>query len=221
MTTLIKNIKELLQVRETSVSKVSGAEMAILPTIKNAFLVIEDNLIADFGLMENLPEINADEVIDATGKIVLPSWCDSHTHIVYAGNREQEFVDRINGFSYEEIANRGGGNLNSAKKLNETSEEEIYEQSKVRLEEVMHLGTGAVEIKSGYGLTIEGEIKMLRVIKKLAKNYPIEIKATFLGAHAFPLHYKENKQDYIDEIITKMLPEIAQNKMADNIDVFC
>ncbi|OXB02409.1 imidazolonepropionase [Flavobacterium pectinovorum] len=221
MITLIKNIKELLQVRETSVSKVSGAEMAVLPTIKNAFLVIENNLIADFGLMENLPEINADEVIDATGKIVLPSWCDSHTHIVYAGNREQEFVDRINGFSYEEIANRGGGILNSAKKLNETSEEEIYEQSKVRLEEVMHLGTGAVEIKSGYGLTIEGELKMLRVIKKLAANYPISIKATFLGAHAFPLHYKENKQGYIDEIITKMLPKITQNKLADYIDVFC
>lgn len=221
MITLITNIKELLQVRETSVSKVSGAEMAVLPTIKNAFLVIENNLIADFGLMENLPEINADEVIDATGKIVLPSWCDSHTHIVYAGNREQEFVDRINGFSYEEIANRGGGILNSAKKLNETSEEEIYEQSKVRLEEVMHLGTGAVEIKSGYGLTIEGELKMLRVIKKLAANYPISIKATFLGAHAFPLHYKENKQSYIDEIITKMLPQIAQNKLADYIDVFC
>lgn len=221
MITLITNIKELLQVREISVSKVSGAEMALLPTIKNAFLVIENNLISNFGLMENLPELNADEVIDATGKIVLPSWCDSHTHIVYAGNREQEFVDRINGFSYEEIANRGGGILNSAKKLNETSEEEIYEQSKVRLEEVMHLGTGAVEIKSGYGLTIEGELKMLRVIKKLAENYPIEIRATFLGAHAFPLHYKENKQGYIDEIITKMLPEIDQNKLAHYIDVFC
>ncbi|PTT02376.1 imidazolonepropionase [Flavobacterium sp. HMWF030] len=221
MTTLITNIKELLQVRETSISKVSGAEMAILPTIKNAFLILKDNLIADFGSMENLPNINADKVIDATGKIVLPSWCDSHTHIVYAGNREQEFVDRINGFSYEEIANRGGGILNSAKKLNETSEEEIYEQSKLRLEEVMLLGTGAVEIKSGYGLTIEGELKMLRVIKKLAKNYPISIKATFLGAHAFPLHYKENKAGYIDEIITKMLPEIAQNKLADFVDVFC
>jgi imidazolonepropionase len=221
MITLIKNIKELLQVRETSISKVSGAEMAVLPTIKNAFLVIKDNLIADFGSMENLPEINADKVIDATGKIVLPSWCDSHTHIVYAGNREQEFVDRINGFSYEEIANRGGGILNSAKKLNETSEEEIYEQSKIRLEEVMQLGTGAVEIKSGYGLTIEGELKMLRVIKKLAENYPVTIKATFLGAHAFPLHYKENKKGYIDEIITKMLPEIAQNNLADYIDVFC
>ncbi|MBS7231274.1 imidazolonepropionase [Flavobacterium psychroterrae] len=221
MITLIKNIKELLQVRETSIAKISGAEMAILPTIKNAFLILRNNLIEDFGAMENLPEIKADKVIDATGKIVLPSWCDSHTHIVYAGNREQEFVDRINGFSYEEIANRGGGILNSAKKLNETSEEEIYEQSKLRLEEVMHLGTGAVEIKSGYGLTIEGELKMLRVIKKLADNYPVTIKATFLGAHAFPVHYKENKEGYIDEIITKMLPEIAQNKLADYVDVFC
>ncbi|SHM38056.1 imidazolonepropionase [Flavobacterium chilense] len=221
MITLITNIQELLQVRETSVSKVSGAEMAILPTIKNAFLLLKDDLISDFGSMENLPEINADHIIDATGKVVLPSWCDSHTHIVYAGNREQEFVDRINGFSYEEIANRGGGILNSAKKLNETSEDEIYEQSKLRLEEVMHLGTGAVEIKSGYGLTIEGELKMLRVIKKLAAHYPVTIKATFLGAHAFPLHYKENKSGYINEIITKMIPEIAQDKLADYIDVFC
>jgi len=221
MTTLITNIQELLQVRETSISKVSGAEMAILPTIKNAFLLIKDNVIEDFGAMDNVPEIKADKVIDAKGRVVLPTWCDSHTHIVYAGNREQEFVDRINGFTYEEIANRGGGILNSAKKLNETSEEEIYEQSRIRLEEVMHLGTGAVEIKSGYGLTVEGELKMLRVIKKLAENYPIEIKATFLGAHAFPLHYKDNKAGYIDEIITKMLPEIAQNKLADYVDVFC
>ena len=221
MTTLITNIQELLQVRETSISKVSGAEMAILPTIKNAFLLIKDNVIEDFGAMDNVPEIKADKVIDAKGRVVLPTWCDSHTHIVYAGNREQEFVDRINGFTYEEIANRGGGILNSAKKLNETTEEEIYDQSRVRLEEVMHLGTGAVEIKSGYGLTIEGELKMLRVIKKLAENYPIEIKATFLGAHAFPLHYKDNKAGYIDEIITKMLPEIAQNKLADYVDVFC
>lgn len=221
MITLITNIKELLQVRETSVSKVSGAEMAVLPTIKNAFLLIENNLIADFGLMENPPEVKADEIIDATGRIVLPTWCDSHTHIVYAGNREQEFVDRINGFTYEEIANRGGGILNSAKKLNETSEEEIYDQSKLRLEEVMRLGTGAVEIKSGYGLTVEGELKMLRVIKKLAADYPVSVKATFLGAHAFPLHYKENKTGYIDEIITKMLPEIAKQKLADYVDVFC
>ena len=221
MTTLITNIKELLQVRETSIAKVSGTEMAILPTLKNAYLILKDDLIQDYGLMENLPETNADLTIDATGRVILPTWCDSHTHIVYAGNREQEFVDRINGFSYEEIANRGGGILNSAKKLNETTEEEIYEQSKLRLEEVMHLGTGAVEIKSGYGLTIEGELKMLRVIQKLAQNYPIAIKATFLGAHAFPLHYKENKAGYIDEIITKMLPEIAQNKLADYVDAFC
>ncbi|MBL0738346.1 imidazolonepropionase [Flavobacterium sp. GN10] len=221
MTTLIINIQELLQVRETSITKVSGAEMAKLPTIKNAFLVLKDNLIEDFGSMDNLPEIKAAKIIDATGKVVLPSWCDSHTHIVYAGNREQEFVDRINGLSYEEIANRGGGILNSAKKLNETSEEEIYEQSKVRLEEVMHLGTGAVEIKSGYGLTVDGELKMLRVIKKLAENHPIAIKATFLGAHAFPLHYKNDKAGYLDEMINEMLPEISKNKLADYVDVFC
>ena len=195
--------------------------MAILPTIKNAFLLIKDNLIADFGTMDNVPKIATDKIIDATGKIVLPSWCDSHTHIVYAGNREQEFVDRINGLTYEEIANRGGGILNSAKKLNETSEEEIYEQSKLRLEEVIHLGTGAVEIKSGYGLTVEGELKMLRIIKKLAENYPITIKATFLGAHAFPIEYKDNHQGYIDLMINKMLPEIAKNKLADYVDVFC
>ena len=221
MTTLIINIKELLQVRETAKAKVSGAEMAILPTIKNAFLVIEDNLIADFGAMENLPPIHADKTIDATGKMVLPSWCDSHTHIVYAGNREQEFVDRINGMTYEEIANRGGGILNSAKKLNETTEAEIYDQSKARLEEVMRLGTGAVEIKSGYGLTVNGELKMLRVIQRLAQNYPITIKATFLGAHAFPLEYKENHQGYIDLIINEILPEIAKNNLAEFIDVFC
>ena len=221
MTTLLINIKELLQVRETALAKVSGAEMAILPTIKNAFLLIKDNLIADFGTMDNVPKIATDKIIDATGKIVLPSWCDSHTHIVYAGNREQEFVDRINGLTYEEISNRGGGILNSAKKLNETSEEEIYEQSKLRLEEVIHLGTGAVEIKSGYGLTVEGELKMLRIIKKLAENYPITIKATFLGAHAFPIEYKDNHQGYIDLMINKMLPEIAKNKLADYVDVFC
>jgi imidazolonepropionase len=202
--------------------KVSGDEMAILPTIKNAYLLIKNHLIADFGSMQDLPEdLNPEKCIDADGKIVLPSWCDSHTHIVYAGNREQEFVDRINGLSYEEIANRGGGILNSAKKLNATSEEEIYNQSKLRLEEVMRLGTGAVEIKSGYGLTVNGELKMLRVIKKLSQDYPITIKATFLGAHAFPLEFKENRQGYINLIINEMLPEIGKNKLADLIDVFC
>lgn len=220
MQTLIINIKELLQVRENHIDKVSGDEMAILPTLKNAFLLLENDVIKDFGLMENCPKINIDKTIDATGKIVLPTWCDSHTHIVYAGNREQEFVDRINGLSYEEIANRGGGILNSAKKLNETSEEEIYNQSKKRLEEVISQGTGAVEIKSGYGLTVDGELKMLRVIKKLAKNYPITIKSTFLGAHAFPKEYKENHSGYIDLIIDEMLPKIAEEKLADFIDAF-
>lgn len=221
MTTLITNIKELLQIRNENSTKVSGPEMAILPSIKNAFLLIENDLIADFGSMEKMPIREVDQIIDATGKIVLPSWCDSHTHIVYAGNREQEFVDRINGLTYEEIANRGGGILNSAQKLNETSEDELYSQSEQRLKEVIQLGTGAVEIKSGYGLTVEGELKMLRVIKKLAQNYPITIKATFLGAHAYPSLYKDNKEDYLDLIINKMLPEIAKEKLADFIDVFC
>lgn len=221
MITLIINIKELIQVRDASILKVSGSEMAVLPTIKNAFLIIEDDLIADFGIMENLPPINANKRIDATGKMILPTWCDSHTHLVYAGNREQEFVDRINGLTYEEIANRGGGILNSAKKLNETSEEDLYDQSKTRLEEIMRLGTGAVEIKSGYGLTIDGELKMLRVIQQLSQNYPTTIKATFLGAHAIPAAFAANRKGYIDCIITEMLPEIAKNNLADFIDVFC
>lgn len=220
MQILLTNIKELLQVRTNPVSKVSGAEMAELPTLKNAYLLIENDLIKDFGTMGNLPNLSPDKKINCSGRIVLPTWCDSHTHIVYAGNREQEFVDRINGLSYEEIANRGGGILNSAKKLNETSEDEIYEQSKVRLEEVMKQGTGAVEIKSGYGLTVEGELKMLRVIKRLKENYPIAIKATFLGAHAFPLEYKENHKGYIDLIINEMLPKIAEENLADYIDAF-
>jgi len=221
MQTLIINIKELLQVRENTIDKVSGSEMAILPTIKNAYLLITNDTIAAFGSMEDCPKINVDKTIDASGKIVLPSWCDSHTHLVYAGNREQEFVDRINGLTYEEIAHRGGGILNSAKKLNETSEEEIYNQSKVRLKEIIQQGTGAVEIKSGYGLTVEGELKMLRVIKKLAENYPITIKATFLGAHAFPSEFKENHSGYLDMVIHEMLPKIAEEKLADYIDAFC
>ncbi|MEM0542949.1 imidazolonepropionase [Flavobacterium sp. j3] len=221
MQTLIINIEELLQVRTCSVEKVSGSEMAHLPTLKNAFLLIENDLIASYGVMQDCPKINADKTIDADGKIVLPSWCDSHTHIVYVGNREQEFVDRINGLTYEEIANRGGGILNSAKQLNDASEEEIYNQSEKRLQEIIKQGTGAVEIKSGYGLTVEGELKMLRVIKKLAKNYPITIKATFLGAHAFPKQFKENHNGYIDLIINEMLPKIAAENLAHYIDAFC
>ncbi|MFT3795745.1 imidazolonepropionase [Flavobacterium sp.] len=220
MQMLITNIKELLQVRENHVDKVSGAEMAVLPTIKNAFLLIKNDTIRAFGKMEDCPQYDG-EIIDATGKMVLPSWCDSHTHIVYAGNREQEFVDRINGLTYEEIANRGGGILNSAKKLHETSEEEIFEQSKARLEEVMLLGTGAVEIKSGYGLSVEDELKMLRVIRKLKANYPMAIKATFLGAHAFPTEFKQNHKGYIDLIIDEMIPLVARENLAEYIDVFC
>ncbi len=221
MKTLITNIKELVQVRETSVEKVSGEAMKILPTLKNAFLILKDDLILDFGLMADMPKIHVDKTIDALGKIVLPTWCDSHTHIVYAGNREQEFIDRINGLSYEEIANRGGGILNSAKKLQEISEDDLYLQSSKRLEEVMKLGTGAVEIKSGYGLTKEAELKMLRVIKKLRKNYPIEIKATFLAAHAIPTEYKNNVSKYLDIVINEILPIVAEENLAEFIDVFC
>ena len=220
MKTLFINIKELIQVREQYIDKVSGADMSVLPKIENAFLLVENNIIIDFGPMENCPALQNTSIIDATDRVVLPTWIDSHTHIVYAGNRIQEFVDRINGLSYEEIANRGGGILNSAKKLYETSEDEIYEQSKARLEEIMQQGTGAVEIKSGYGLSVEGEIKMLRVIKRLKENYPIAIKATFLGAHAFPLEYKENHAGYIDLIINEILPKIANEHLADYIDAF-
>ncbi|MFP9098396.1 imidazolonepropionase [Flavobacterium sp. RHBU_24] len=221
MPILIKNIKELLQVRETNVTKLSGSEMATLPLLKNAWLLLDEDKIKGFGTMDSCPEGTDAEEIDATGKTVLPAWCDSHTHLVYAGNREQEFVDRINGLSYEEIANRGGGILNSAKRLNATAEDELYEQSRLRLEEVMRMGTGAIEIKSGYGLTVDGELKMLRVIKRLRENYPVAIKATFLGAHAFPIEYKENHSTYIDIIIDEMLPAIAREDLADYIDAFC
>ena len=217
---LLFNIKQLVQVRDSGVQKVSGIDMSILPLLENAYLIIENEYIIDFGVMKNCPATEFDFKIDCLGKVVLPSWCDSHTHIVYSGNRVQEFVDRINGMSYEAIANRGGGILNSAMILNATSEQEIYNQSKIRLEEVMHLGTGAIEIKSGYGLTVEGELKMLRVIRRLKQEYPIEIKATFLGAHAFPAIYKNNKKGYIDLIIDEMIPKIAAENLADFIDVF-
>ena len=220
MNVLFINIKELIQVREVAIHFVSGEEMNVLPTLKNAFLLVENGLIADFGLMENCPNINI-KTIDAKGKMILPSWCDSHTHIVYAGNREAEFVDRINGLSYKEIADNGGGILNSAKRLQETSEEDLYNQSKIRLEEIIQLGTGAVEIKSGYGLTKDAELKMLRVIKKLKENYLIEIKATFLGAHALPAAYKGNKDGYLKMLIDDVLPTIQKENLADFIDIFC
>jgi len=220
MQTLFINIKELLQIRDNSIRKVAGLGMQELPIIQNAYLLIENDLIIDFGKMEACPTKSFNKIIDASGKVILPAWCDSHTHLVYAGNRVQEFVDRINGLTYEEIANRGGGILNSAKKLNETIEDTIYQASELRLQEVMKLGTGAIEIKSGYGLTVEGELKMLRIIKRLATNYPIKIKATFLGAHAFPSEFKENHAAYLDLIINEMLPKIAEEKLADYIDAF-
>ena len=220
MTQLFINIKELIQVRDLEVLKVSGTAMKILPTLKNAFLIVEDNIIIDYGLMQNAPN-SIDNVIDCNGKMILPTWVDSHTHIVFAGNREQEFVDRIKGLTYEEIANKGGGILNSAKKLQETSFEDLYQQSANRLEEVMTLGTGAIEIKSGYGLTVDAEIKMLSVIKKLKENYSIPIKSTFLGAHALPNEFKNNKQEYIDLIINEMLPKITKENLVDFIDIFC
>jgi len=221
MSILITNIKELLQVRSSTVSKVSGADMKHLPTIKNAYILIKEDKIVDFGSMNDSNGITAETIIDATGKLVLPTWCDSHTHIVYAGNREQEFVDRINGLSYEEIANRGGGILNSAKTLLNTSEEDLYNQSIKRVKEIMLLGTGAIEIKSGYGLSVESEFKMLRVIKRIKQNFPIKVKATFLGAHALPSKFQGNKEGYINLIINEMIPKIAKEKLADYIDVFC
>lgn len=221
MSILIINIKELLQVRDSNILKVSGKDMKVLPTLKNAYVLIEDDTIIDYGIMDDLIKFDADDVIDAEGKIVLPAWCDSHTHIVYAGHREQEFVDRINGLSYEEIAKRGGGILNSAATLNNTSESDLYKQSIKRVKEVMKLGTGALEIKSGYGLTMEAELKMLRVIKRIKQKFPIKVKTTFLGAHALPSLYKNNKEDYLDLVINEMIPRVAEEKLASYIDVFC
>lgn len=221
---LLKNIKSLLGVYEKAPLKLSGLEMAKLPTINNAWLAVENGMIVDFGDMENflgITDWKNLEVIDCTNKIVMPGFADSHTHIVYAGNREQEFVDRINGLTYEQIFERGGGILNSVKKLNETSEDDLFEQSKQRLFEVIRLGTTAIEIKSGYGLSLESELKMLRVIKRLKDLNVIPIKATFLGAHAVPTAFKENKEGYLNLIINEMLPTIAKEKLADFIDVFC
>ena len=221
MSILIINIKELLQVREPNILKVSGKAMNVLPKLENAYLLIEDDTITDFGSMDDIHEFIADQVIDASDKIVLPAWCDSHTHTVFAGHREQEFVDRINGLSYEDIANRGGGILNSAARLNAVSETELYDQSIIRVREVMKIGTGALEIKSGYGLSLDAELKMLRVIKRIKQKFPIKVKATFLGAHALPSIYKDNKDAYVDLVVNTMLPQVAKERLADYIDVFC
>lgn len=223
-TLLITHIGNLLQIREPNEIVIKGDAMKNLPSLENAFLWIEDEKIADFGPMGELDPKRFDQAekhIDAHGGTVLPSWADSHTHIVYAGSREMEFVDKIKGLSYEQIAANGGGILNSSKRLQATSEDDLFDQSKKRLEEIMNLGTGAVEIKSGYGLTVEDELKMLRVIKRLKEEYPVPIKSTFLGAHAFPAEYKNDHNGYVDLIINEMIPRVADEKLADYIDVFC
>jgi imidazolonepropionase len=222
-TILIKNIKGLVGIDDGNILKKLGAEMSQLTIIENAFLLLEDGKIKDFGEQTSNIKLQTSNVqtIDATGKFVLPSFVDSHTHLVFAASREEEFVMRIKGKSYEEIAAAGGGILNSAKKLQAMSEDELFENALLRLNEMMSFGTGAVEIKSGYGLTVKDELKMLRVIKRLKKVSPITIKATFLGAHAIPPEYKQNRNGYIDLIIDEMLPQIAEEKLADYCDVFC
>ncbi len=221
--TLYVNIKYLINIRKKS-SELRGKELENLPVLKDAFLFIEDGVIKDYGLMRDILVSgyqSATETVDVANASVLPCWCDSHTHLIFAASRENEFIDRIKGLSYADIAAKGGGILNSAKKLNETSEEVLYIQALQRLNEVIQLGTGAIEIKSGYGLSTDDEIKMLRVIKELRHHSPIPIKATFFAAHAFPEKYKNNHKDYIDLIINEMLPKIAEENLADYIDVFC
>jgi len=227
MNILIKNIKQLVQVEETPRKWVAGSDMAHLNCIDDAFLLIQNERIVDFGSMDNIPDYDSDDSIevlqelDATGRMVFPSFCDSHTHIVYAGSREIEYTDKIKGLSYEEIAKRGGGILNSAKRLHEATEDELYVSALARVHEMISLGTGAAEIKSGYGLTTDDEIKMLRVIKRLRETTPLTIKANFLGAHAVPADYKGRQAEYVDMIINEMIPVVAAEDLADFIDVFC
>ncbi|MFO8086256.1 MAG: imidazolonepropionase [Bacteroidales bacterium] len=221
MKRLIRNIKQIIQIDESNRPYVAGKEMATLNTLDQAWLLIEDELIKDYGKMSELPQMQVDETIDATASIVLPAFCDPHTHLVFPETREIEYIDKIKGLTYEEIAQRGGGILNSAKKIVEKSEDELYTTAMERLHEIASYGTAAVEIKSGYGLTTEGELKMLRVIKRLKENSPLSIKANFLGAHAIPPEYKNNQSDYVDLIINEMLPAVASEGLADYIDVFC
>lgn len=225
MKIILENIKELVQVDPMQRLWVAGKSMSEMQTIKNAYLVIQDELIEDFGPMENLPDsdFETDDLvmeIDCAGKMVFPSYCDSHTHLVFAATREGEFVDRIKGLTYEEIAERGGGILNSVKRLHEMPEDDLYEQAMLRLEEISALGTGAVEIKSGYGLTTDSELKMLRVIRRLKQNSPLMIKSTFL-AHAFPLDFKAKRKEYVNLLVKEMIPQIASEELIDFVDVFC
>ncbi len=233
---LIKNIKTLVQATEKKIRKVAGNEMQKVPFIHNAFVLIQDDKIVQYGKMEDLqkPETwamtryKSDQLagadiqqIDAGNRLVFPAFCDSHTHIVYAGSREIEYKDKIKGLSYEEIAKRGGGILNSAKLLANTSEEDLYQQSLIRINEIIQLGTGAVEIKSGYGLTTESELKMLRVIQRLKQTTPLNIKSTFLGAHSIPAQFRNNSDKYVDIVINEMIPAVGSEKLADFVDVFC
>jgi imidazolonepropionase len=220
-TLLIKNIKQLVSAAEIFPDKVAGKTMQELPVIENAWLLIEDGIIANFGPMENMPTTDKAEVIDASNRFVLPAWCDSHTHLVFPKSREIEYTDKIRGLSYEEIAKRGGGILNSAKMMQEANEEQLFNDAMVRLQEIVKWGTGAVEIKSGYGLTTQTELKMLRVIKRLKAESPVTIRSTFLGAHAVPADYKGNPDRYVDLVINEMLPAVASEQLADFVDVFC
>lgn len=228
MKIIIKNIKELVQAEAEGAQPtlmVAGSKMSKIKTIKNAFLILDKGKITGFGSMKEFGQVKQDnapvKTIDALGRMVFPCFCDSHTHLVYAGSREVEYVDKIRGLSYEEIAKKGGGILNSAKRLQKASEDELCEQSLARLEEIKMLGTGAVEIKSGYGLTTRDELKMLRVIKKLRQLSPLTIRATFLGAHAVPAEFKGKQSQYVDLIINEMIPQVASEELADYIDVFC
>lgn len=227
MKLLIKNIKRLVQVEEEPRKWVAGADMAQLNCIDDAFLLIDEGKIEDFGSMTSMPDFDEMEgvdmmqEIDATGRMVFPSFCDSHTHLVYAGSREIEYTDKIKGLSYEEIAERGGGILNSAKRMHDATEDELYESAMERIHEIISLGTGAVEIKSGYGLTVEDELKMLRVIKRLKETTPLKIKSSFLGAHAVPADYRGRQGEYVDMVINEMIPLVAAEDLADYIDVFC
>lgn len=225
MKTIIKNIGKLVQVeRGERLPFKSGHQMSSLDCMDDAYVIIDEDKILDFGAMTALKEnykLSDEKIIDAEGRMVLPAFCDSHTHLVYAGSRETEYFDKIRGLSYQEIARRGGGILNSATLLHNTSEDELYRQSMERVNEIMRFGTGAVEIKSGYGLTVEDEIKMLRVIRRISQTSPLTVRATFLGAHAVPLRYKGKQEEYVNEIISEMIPVIAVEELAEYVDVFC
>ena len=219
MSKLIINIKELIQIRDRNISFLSAKEMDTLPSINNAYLLIENGKISEFGKMSEISKIDNVETIDAKNKIVLPCWCDSHTHSVYTGNRSDEYLQRIKGVSYQEIANNGGGILKSSRQINSISEDELFFESKNRIEKLIKYGTGSLEIKTGYGLSYDGELKMLKVIKRLKESLPIQIKSTFLGAHAIPKNSK--KEEYFRLVLDKMLPDFAKDKLIDFVDIFC